>query len=168
MRPVRILGIDPGSRRCGYGVVERLAVGRVRYVECGVVEAPERLALHHRLVEIGAGLREVVEELRPDVVAVEGVFHGQNARAALQLGQARGVALLVCGEARLEVHEYAPATVKRAVAGSGRASKEQVLRMVRTLCALGRDPKLDASDALAIAICHSFHVRALALKARRA
>jgi len=160
---VRILGIDPGSRRCGYGVVERLSggvgPGRVRYVECGVVEARASAPLHHRLVEIGEGLREVIDELRPHVVAVEGVFHGQNARSALQLGHARGVALLVCGERSLGVSEYPPATVKRAVAGNGRATKEQVSRMVRMLCALERTPILDASDALAVAICHAFRQR---------
>jgi crossover junction endodeoxyribonuclease RuvC len=153
---VRILGIDPGSRRCGYGVVERVAPGRVRYVECGVVEARATLPLSARLVEISDGLREVIAELRPRAVAVEGVFHGLNARAALQLGHARGAALLVCGQAQLDVAEYAPATVKRAVAGDGHASKEQVGRMVRMLCALGGTPRLDASDALAIAICHAF------------
>ena len=153
---MRILGIDPGSRRCGYGVVERVGGGRVKYVECGVVEAPAAAPLPRRLVEISQGLREVIAELRPQVVAVEGVFHGQNARSALQLGHARGAALLVCGEATLEVSEYAPATVKRAVAGNGRATKEQVSRVVRMLCALDRVPRLDASDALAIAICHAF------------
>ena len=156
---LRILGIDPGSLRCGYGVVERVAAGRVRYVECGVVEARPTAPLHTRLVEIGAGLREVIDELRPHVVAVEGVFHGQNARSALQLGHARGVALLVAGESSLGVSEYAPSTVKRAVAGSGRATKEQVLRMVRMLCALDGSPKLDASDALAVAICHAFSTK---------
>jgi crossover junction endodeoxyribonuclease RuvC len=153
---VRILGIDPGSRRCGYGVVEKVGGGRVRYVECGVVEAPASASLPRRLVEICAGLREVIAELEPQAVAVEGVFHGQNARSALQLGHARGAALLVCGEATLEVSEYAPATVKRAVAGNGRASKEQVSRVVRMLCALDRVPRLDATDALAVAICHAF------------
>ena len=153
---MRILGIDPGSRRCGYGVVDRLSAGRVRYVECGVVEARASLPLPARLVEICAGLREVVAELGPHAAAVEGVFHGQNARSALQLGHARGAALVVCGEAALDVVEYAPATVKRAVAGHGRATKEEVGRMVRMLCALDRAPRLDASDALAIAICHAF------------
>ena len=163
---MRILGIDPGSTRCGYGIVERLAVGRVSYVECGVVEARASAPMHQRLVEICEGLREVIAELRPHVVAVEGVFHGQNARSALQLGHARGVALLVCGEAKLDVSEYAPATVKRSVAGTGRASKEQVQRMVRTLCALERAPRLDASDALAVAICHAFHTKHAVLQRR--
>jgi len=131
----------------------------VRYVECGVIEPDEDAAMQARLVEIAVGLREVIAELQPRVVAVEGVFHGVNARAALKLGQARGVALLAAGEAALPVFEYAPATVKRAVAGSGVASKLQVSSMVRALCGLRAAPKLDASDALAVAICHAFHHR---------
>ncbi len=90
------------------------------------------------------------------MVAVEGVFHGVNARSALQLGHSRGVALAAAGAHGLAVHEYAPATVKRAVAGNGQATKEQVQAMVRALCGLKRAPKLDASDALAVAICHAF------------
>ncbi len=159
---VRILGIDPGSQRCGYGVIERDAAGRVTYVECGVLEPPAHAPLAARLAEIGLGLRELIEELAPHAVAVEGVFHGKNARSALQLGQSRGVALMAAGEARLEVFEYAPATVKRSVAGNGAATKLQVSAMVRSLCRLSRAPKLDASDALAVAICHAFRMRALA------
>lgn len=156
---MRILGIDPGSRYCGYGVVERTGPGRVRYVECGVLEPVRSRRLSSRLVEIAAGLREVIAELAPRAVAVEGVFHGVNARSALQLGHSRGVALLAAGEAALEVFEYAPATVKRCVAGHGAASKQQVQAMVRALCSLKRAPRLDASDALAVAICHAFRTR---------
>jgi crossover junction endodeoxyribonuclease RuvC len=159
----RILGIDPGSRYCGYGVIEREGVGRIRYVECGVVEPRRTAGMHVRLAEIAASLRELIVELRPDAMAVEGVFHGVNVRSALQLGHARGVALLCAGEAELDVFEYAPATVKRAVAGGGRASKEQVAAMVRHLCGLKRAPRLDASDALAVAICHAFRTRRMAL-----
>lgn len=154
---MRILGIDPGSRHCGYGVVESLGQGRVRYVECGVLELARAGSLPLRLAELHANLREVIADLNPAVVAVEGVFHGANARSALQLGHARGVALAMVGEAALEVFEYAPATVKRAVAGSGRASKPQLMAMVRALCGLRVVPRLDASDALAVAICHAFH-----------
>jgi crossover junction endodeoxyribonuclease RuvC len=150
------LGIDPGSRFCGYGVVERAGAGRVGYVECGVLEPRRASALSSRLAEIGAGLREVIAELSPDVVAVEGVFHGVNARSALALGHCRGVVLATAGEAALPVFEYAPATVKRAVAGNGAASKLQVAAMVRALCRLRSAPRIDASDALAIAICHAF------------
>jgi crossover junction endodeoxyribonuclease RuvC len=156
---VRILGIDPGSRRCGYGVVEVAAPARIRYVECGVIEPDARAPLHARLAEIAAELRAVVAELAPRVVAVEGVFHGVNARAALKLGQARGVALAIAGEAGLDVIEYAPATVKRAVAGSGLAGKPQIAQMVRAVCGLARAPRPDAADALAVAICHAFHAR---------
>ena len=153
---MRILGIDPGTRYFGYGVIERLGPGRVRYVECGVLEPKRGAALAARLAEIAAGLGEVIEELAPSVVAVEGVFHGVNARSALQLGHSRGVALAAAGARALPVHEYAPATVKRAVAGNGAATKGQVQAMVRALCRLTRAPKLDASDALAVAICHAF------------
>ena len=155
----RILGIDPGTRYFGYGVIERLAAAprnRVRYIECGVIEPKRSGALAARLGEIWVGLVEIIEELKPDVVAVEGVFHGVNARSALQLGHCRGVALATAGARALPVHEYAPATVKRAVAGNGAATKHQVQAMVLALCHLKRAPKLDASDALAVAICHAF------------
>ncbi len=163
----RILGIDPGTRYFGYGVIERVGPGRVRYIECGVLEPKRGAALAARLAEIADGLGEVIRELAPSVVAVEGVFHGVNARSALQLGHSRGVALAAAGAAALPVHEYAPATVKRRVAGSGAASKQQVQAMVRALCGLRRAPKLDASDALAVAICHAF-AGAAALRVGRA
>jgi crossover junction endodeoxyribonuclease RuvC len=159
---IRILGIDPGSRYCGYGVVERGLGGRIGYVECGVIEPTRTAPLHVRLAEICDGLTEVVDELRPMQVAVEGVFHGVNARSALQLGHSRGVALLVAGARALDVFEYAPATVKRQVAGNGSASKDQVSAMVRQLCDLKRAPRHDATDALAVAICHAFRVRRVA------
>jgi crossover junction endodeoxyribonuclease RuvC len=164
---VRILGIDPGTRYFGYGVIERLGPGRVRYIECGVLEAGRSGELSTRLAEIAVGLREVLDELRPTVVAVEGVFHGVNARSALQLGHSRGVALAAAGALALPVHEYAPATVKRAVAGNGAATKGQVQTMVRALCGLTRPPKLDASDALAVAICHAFRGQLTAALAAR-
>jgi crossover junction endodeoxyribonuclease RuvC len=153
---MRILGLDPGTRYFGYGVIERLGPGRVHYIECGILEPPRRAELAERLAVIAAGLREVIGELTPSVVAVEGVFHGVNARSALQLGHSRGVALATAGAHDLRVHEYAPATVKRAVAGNGAATKNQVQAMVRMLCGLARAPRLDASDALAVAICHAF------------
>ncbi len=156
---MRILGIDPGTRYFGYGVIERVAnapSNKVRYIECGVLEPKRTGELAARLAEIALGLAEIIEELRPDVVAVEGVFHGVNARSALQLGHSRGVALAAAGSRSLPVHEYAPATVKRAVAGNGLASKYQVQAMVLALCGLRRAPRLDASDALAVAICHAF------------
>lgn len=156
---MRVLGIDPGSRVCGYGVIEPLGLLKVRYVECGVIEPDARSSMAARLAEIAEGLRGVIHELRPKCVAVEGIFHGVNPRSALKLGQSRGVALLVAAEADLPVFEYAPATVKVAVSGSGRASKQQVLSMVQRLCALKSEPRFDASDALAVALCHTFRTR---------
>ena len=157
---MRILGIDPGTRYFGYGVIERVAATsasqRVRYIECGVIEPRRAGELAARLAEISAGLVEIIRDLEPDVVAVEGVFHGVNARSALQLGHSRGVALATAGARDLKVHEYAPATVKRAVAGNGQATKDQVQAMVRALCGLKHAPAFDASDALAVAICHAF------------
>jgi crossover junction endodeoxyribonuclease RuvC len=150
---VRILGIDPGSRVCGYGVVA-VDGGRLAYVECGVLTAPEGWAMERRLGEIARHLTEVVAELAPDVVAVEDVFTHANPRSALALAQARGMALAVVGLAGLEVRSYPPALVKKTVVGSGRADKDQVARMVQALIGLRAVPRADAADALAVAITH--------------
>ncbi len=155
MASVRVLGIDPGSRVTGYGVVEVTGPGRYRYLECGVIQADRRQPIAMRLVEIASGLREVIDEFRPAVAAIEDVFSHKNARSALLLGQARGVALLVASEAGLEVVSYAPALVKKTVTGKGAASKAQVQRMVTVLCGLEKIPVSDASDALALALCHA-------------
>lgn len=156
-KPLRILGIDPGTLRLGYGVIECSGKGAasVQYVECGVISAPARQARPARLAEIGRGLRELVAELRPDAVAMEEAFHGPNVQSALALGEARGVALFVVGECGLSVTGYPPATVKQTVVGHGRASKQQVGYLVRALLAMRRTPEPDAADALAIAICHA-------------
>lgn len=151
---MRILGVDPGTRRCGYGVIEAVA-GRLRYVECGVIEPPARASLELRLAELAETLREVLRELAPSVVAVEDVFHGADARAALTLGHARGVVLAAAGAERLVVHAYPPATVKKSVTGHGAAEKSQVGGVVKALLGLQRPPRTDAADALAVAICHA-------------
>lgn len=155
---MRILGLDPGSRVCGYGVIDE-AAGAIRYVECGVLTAPEHRPMEMRLGEIARGLREVIGELAPDVVAVEDVFSHQNVRSALALAQARGMVLAVVGLAGLRVTSYPPASVKKAVSGSGRADKGQIARMVQMLVGLERLPRADASDALAVAITHGRSVR---------
>jgi crossover junction endodeoxyribonuclease RuvC len=156
---MRILGIDPGSRVCGYGVIDE-ADGEFRYVECGVLTSTRTgEAMEVRLGEIARGLREVIAELEPAVVAVEDVFSHQNPRSALALAQARGMALAVIGLAGLAVASYPPASVKKAVSGSGRADKGQVARMVQALIGLGSLPPLDATDALAVAITHGRTVR---------
>ena len=157
---MRILGIDPGSLATGYGIVES-AGSRLSYVACGVIRArdgdPGR-----RLAAIQRSLDEVVREHRPDEAAIESVFSARNPRSALKLGQARGVALAVCGGAGLATAEYAPASVKGAVAGYGRAGKSQVQAMVQRLLGLDRAPASDAADALAVAICHGAQSRARA------
>lgn len=152
---MRILGIDPGSRNTGYAVIERTSRG-IRYVECGVIAPVSRNGLSTRLVEIYDELTALIDELRPDVCAIENVFQKIHPRAALTLGHARGVAMLAAARARLSVFEYPPATVKRAVAGHGAATKPEVSAMVRAACGLRKPPKPDAADALAIALCHAY------------
>lgn len=146
-----VLGIDPGSRRCGYGVVAK--EGRqLRVVESGVL-VPGPLDMPARLGKILAGLDDIIDRTRPGEVSVEAVFSGASARSALVLGQARGVALAVAARAGLPVFEYSPAEVKLSFTGNGRADKEQMLRTARLL--LGAVPRLsDEADALALAVCH--------------
>jgi crossover junction endodeoxyribonuclease RuvC len=155
MAALRVLGIDPGTLRLGYGVIECEGPARVRYLECGVITASPREGRTTRLAEIGRGLRELLAEVRPDAVAMEEAFYGKNVQATLALGEARGVALFVTAEHGLSVSGYAPATVKQAVVGHGRATKAQIGYLVRALLALRRTPEPDAADALAIAICHA-------------
>ena len=151
---MKIFGIDPGSERTGYGCVERSG-SRHHLVLCGSLAAPASATFPERLHHIHAGLAALLEECRPDCVAVESIFHAKNVRSALKLGHARGVALLAASEAGLSVHEYAPAEIKRAVVGYGRAEKGQVGQMVKLLLGLDAIPKPhDATDALAVAICH--------------
>jgi len=158
---VRILGLDPGSRVCGYGVIDARG-DELTYVECGLLTAPEDRPMEQRLGELARGLREVIGELAPTVVAVEDVFSHQNPRSALALAQARGMALAVIGLAGLAVASYAPALVKKAVSGSGRADKAQVARMVQVLIGLRSLPRTDATDALAVAITHGRRQRPIA------
>lgn len=151
---MRILGLDPGSRVCGYGVID-VTGDSLRYVECGLLTAPEHHTMEQRLGEIATALREVLSDLSPQVVAVEDVFTHQNPRSALALAQARGMALAVIGLAELTVASYAPALVKKTVTGSGRADKAQVARMVQGFIGLRSLPRADATDALAVAITHA-------------
>jgi len=155
---VRILGLDPGSRVCGYGVID-VAGSELRYVECGVLTAPDERAMEDRLGEIARGLREVIAELAPAAVAVEDVFVQHNARSALALAQARGMALAVIGLCGLAVASYPPALVKKSITGSGGATKDQIGRMVQALIGLTTLPRADASDALAVAITHARTLR---------
>jgi crossover junction endodeoxyribonuclease RuvC len=164
---VRILGIDPGTLRLGYGVIDRVSPAKMTYVECGVISAPAKQARAERLVVIGRGLRELMAELRPDAVAMEEAFFGKNVQSTIALGEARGVALFVTTECGLPISGYAPARVKSTVVGHGRASKDQVAFLVKALLSMRRVPAPDAADALAIAICHARHGAAAAVIAGR-
>lgn len=150
----RILGVDPGTRVVGYAVIDVVAPGRFDYVECGVLKVRAADDLGARLLELGSALREVIAEFTPAGLAIERAFHGLNAASALKLAEARGALKLVALEHGLSVSEYAPAMIKRAVVGRGRATKAEVQARVRLLCRLGSAPEADAADALAIAICH--------------
>jgi crossover junction endodeoxyribonuclease RuvC len=151
-----ILGLDPGTRHFGWGVVERRGT-RLAHVAHGTVHAPERLSVAERLVVIERALVEVVATHTPAAASVEALFYAKDPQAAAKLGHARGVALLVCARAGLVIHEYAPALVKRAVAGSGRAEKSQVAQMIRVILGLREAPQADAADALALAVTHLQH-----------
>jgi len=149
----RVLGIDPGSRVLGWGVVE--SSGRaVQHVAHGVFRLDATAPLERRLAELFSLLTEALALHAPAAVAVEGVFSFRNARSALVLGQARGVALLVAARANLPVFEYAPAAVKRAVGVGGAGAKEAVSRAVCGFLGLPKAPRADATDALAVAVCH--------------
>jgi crossover junction endodeoxyribonuclease RuvC len=166
---LRILGIDPGTVRLGYGVIDHLGPGRAAYVDCGVITAPARASREARLLTIGRDLRDLVEELAPDVAAMEQAFFGKNVQATLALGEARGVALFVTQERGLTVVGYPPARVKQTIVGHGAAGKHQVAYLVRALLQLKRAPEADAADALAIALCHArFAGRAPTVSSRRA
>lgn len=150
-----ILGVDPGSLRTGYGVIETDG-HRHRLLERGVLEPSPRLPLAERLRHIHAGIAEVIARARPEVLAVEDLFHAVNARSALVLGHVRGAILLAGAQAGLPVAAFAPATVKLQVTGFGRADKSQVALMVARLLSLEGDGVAgDAFDALAVALCHA-------------
>jgi len=159
---MRVLGIDPGSRRTGWGVVQ-LEGTRLRPIGAGTIAIPEKLALPKRLRIIHQELQHIVSEHQPEVVAVEEIFFAKYANAALKLDHARGVALLVAAELELEVHEYPPAIVKRTIVGRGGADKIQVGRLVTALLGLSTPPKEDAADALAVAITHIQATRSRAI-----
>jgi crossover junction endodeoxyribonuclease RuvC len=151
---VRIFGIDPGSERTGYGCVETDG-SRHHLVACGAITARAADAFPERLARIHRELAALLAECRPDCVAIENLFHANNVRSALKLGHARGVAMLAAIEAGCTLVEYTPAEIKRAVVGYGRAEKQQVAHMIKLLLGLKTMPTpFDATDALAVAVCH--------------
>jgi crossover junction endodeoxyribonuclease RuvC len=162
--PIRILGIDPGLRRTGWGVID-VAGNRLAFVACGSVETSERAALTERLVVIHDGLRRVIDAFSPNEAAVEATFVNKDAAATLKLGQARGVALLVPGQAGLRVAEYAPNVVKKSIVGAGHGDKAQVRMMVAVLLPRADPASDDAADALAVAVTHAHHRDSVLLRA---
>ena len=162
--PTRIIGIDPGLRRCGWGVIESDG-NRLRFIAAGVVSPAVAGELAERLVALHIGLNAVIARYTPDEAAIEETFVNQGARSALILGQARGVALMTPALTGLRVTEYAANLVKKTVVGAGHADKNQVQLMVKTLLPQADFKSADAADALAIAVCHAHHRTNPALKA---
>ena len=153
-KTIRIIGIDPGLRRTGWGVIETLG-NSLKFVDSGTVTSDGDLDLASRLRQLYDGLSEVVHGFRPNEAAVEQTFVNKDAVATLKLGQARGIALLVPSLAGLQVAEYAPNAVKKAVIGVGHGDKEQIHMMLKVLMPRVKFKGSDAADALAIAICHA-------------
>jgi crossover junction endodeoxyribonuclease RuvC len=152
---LRVLGLDPGTRVAGYGVVERARGGALRYVECGTIRLDTAQELGARLAQLARAVEEIVAELRPDCVALERAYAGRNVASALTLGEARGALKLVVHRLGLPLCEYAPAAVKKkAVLGHGRGSKRMIQSRVAAICGLPTAPAADAADAVAIAFCH--------------
>ena len=148
-----ILGIDPGSRITGYGIIEHRGAQQ-QYIASGCIRTTEGTSLPERLDEIFQGVTRIIEEHEPSEVAVEKIFMARSAESALKLGQARGVAIVAAVSRKLPVYEYEARKVKQAVVGSGAARKSQVQHMVQRLLRLPGQPQADAADALAIALCH--------------
>ena len=148
-----ILGIDPGSRKCGYGVVSALGT-RLEYLTCGVIRV-EHLEFPDRLQTIFDTLTQIIDEYHPQLAAIEEVFVGKSASSALKLGQARGAAMVACSSRKLEIASYATRKVKLAVVGNGNADKAQMQHMIKVLLKLSETPGEDAADALSVALCHA-------------
>ncbi|MGD9913703.1 MAG: crossover junction endodeoxyribonuclease RuvC [Rhizobiaceae bacterium] len=153
---IRIIGIDPGLRRTGWGVVETLG-NSLRFVAAGTVRSDDKADLASRLCQLHNGLADILHAMQPHEAAVEQTFVNKDAAATLKLGQARGIAMLVPARAGLRVAEYAPTAVKKAVVGVGHGEKKQIHMMVRVLMPKATFDTDDAADALAIAICHAHH-----------
>ena len=163
-QPIRILGIDPGLRRTGWGLIEASG-NRLIHVACGSVETSEQAELGSRLLIIYNGLCQIIDRYRPHEAAVEATFVNTNAAATLKLGQARGIAMLVPAQAGLTVGEYAPNLVKKTIVGAGHGEKPQIRMMIGMLLPKADPQSEDAADALAIAICHAHHRTSALLKA---
>ena len=164
-KPTRILGIDPGLRRTGWGVIE-VEGNRLVFIGCGSIEPSERLPLAGRLLAIHEGLAAVLGDYGPAEAAVEQTFVNKDGVATLKLGQARGVAMLAPARFGIEVAEYAPNQVKKTVVGAGHAEKNQIAMMLKILLPKAEPQSPDAADALAVAITHAHHRQSTALRLR--
>lgn len=165
---MKVLGIDPGSIHTGYGIVGRGPGGSLIRVCDGAISPGASLSMAERLLKVSEGLCEVIGEHKPDAVSIESVFSARNVKSAITLGQARGAALLSAARFGLPVFEYAPTAIKLAITGYGQADKAQVQKMVALLLKSAEGfKKADASDALAIAICHIHHCRGAVSAAKR-
>ena len=167
---MRILGIDPGLERTGYGVVEVSAgAGAPRLIEAGVVRTRAADPLADRLLEIESGLAAVLAEFKPEVVAVEELYsHYKHPRTAILMGHARGIVFLAAARAGVAVVSYSATNIKKSLLGAGHASKEQVQRVIQRLFTLAKAPEPpDVADALAVALCHAYRATRMALAAPR-
>jgi crossover junction endodeoxyribonuclease RuvC len=162
-QPIRILGIDPGLRRTGWGMIE-IAGNRLSYLGCGSVTTSDRDDLATRLLAIHDGLMRILDEFRPDEAAVEATFVNKNPAATLKLGQARGIAMVVPARAGVPVAEYAPNLVKKSIVGAGHGDKTQVRMMIGVLLPKADPGSDDAADALAIAVTHAHHRQSVVLR----
>ncbi|MFZ4076366.1 MAG: crossover junction endodeoxyribonuclease RuvC [Legionellaceae bacterium] len=156
-----ILGIDPGSRVTGYGIIKDTG-STLTYLDSGCIRTSDG-ELSQRLLEIFDGICELMESYHPNEVAIENVFFHQNPSTALKLGHARGAAMVACASHRVFISEYSPREIKQAVVGYGAAEKDQVKAMIMRLLMLSHAPQTDASDALAVAVCHSYVRKSLKL-----
>lgn len=149
-----ILGIDPGSQITGYGVLEKSG-NHLQHIDNGGIFTQSQKDFPSRLHTIFQGVKELIQKFSPDVVAIENIFYAKNVKSTVQLGHARGAAMVAGVEFNLPIYEYTPLVIKQAVVGYGRASKEQIQQMVKNILRLSEVAYYDASDALAVAICHA-------------
>src|SRR6186713_2266037 len=161
---IRIIGIDPGLRRTGWGIVESLG-NSLRFIASGTVKSDDKAALATRLCQLHDGLAEILHSAMPHEAAVESTFVNKDAVATLKLGQARGIAMLVPAKAQVPVAEYAPNLVKKTIVGAGHGEKTQVRMMIGVLLPKADPQSHDAADALAIAVCHAHHRTSVVLRA---
>lgn len=153
---MKILGIDPGTRVVGYGLLDKKN-NTSHAIDYGIIKASSSSSIPTRLKVIYKGIKSLYKHLKPDVIVVENIFYSKDVRATIKIGEARGVILLSAAMNNLPIYEYTPAEIKKSVTGNGRADKRQVQKMVQNLLGLKSVPKpYDASDALAIALCHTY------------